>query len=86
MAIAADYSACGNRMGGKIVRFSALTLVAGKTDFTLRFFRKHFVLRLMDFVARRAGHVVTRMCAAGPMAPPSRRMTIQAGAALHVGR
>ena len=85
VAIAAGDSARGNRMGGKVMHFSALTFVAGKTDIALRFFRKHFVLRLMDFVARRAGHVVTLMRATGPMEPPSRRMTIQAGAALHVG-
>ena len=75
-----------DRMGGEIVHLRALRFVTGKADLTLRFLGKHFVLRLMNLVARRTRHIIAGMRATRPMRAFAGRMTIETRAALHLGR
>ncbi len=86
VAIGTRDSARRDRMRGKIMHLRPLRLVAVETNLALRFFGEHFVLRLMNLVARRTGHVVARMRAARPMRALAAGMAIEAGAALHFRR
>ena len=62
----------------------ALVFVAHKANFALRFLCEHFILRLMNCMARHAGHVVTLMCAVRPMDAFSGCVAIEAGTTLRV--
>ena len=64
----------------------ALRLVARKADLALRLLCQCLVLRNMDLVARRTAYVVARMHAACPVAALAAVVTIEAGAALYLGR
>ena len=86
VAVRAGNLAGRNRMSGQVMYLCALRLVTGKTDITLAFPGKRFVLGLMNFVAGGARHVVTGVRAALPVGALAGLMAIEAGAALHFSR